>query len=126
LASTEWLDGFQANDQICKYLDNARKRINLKKPAMLVYDSFKGHLDDLVKAKFHKSGVDLAVIPSGLTSICQPLDVAINKPFMDYLRKEWLIWMSKGSAGKTPKGNICYARISEICTWIKCSWERIS
>ncbi|CAG8853582.1 19399_t:CDS:1, partial [Gigaspora margarita] len=52
------------------------------------------------------------VIPSGLTSICQPLDVAINKPFKDYLRKEWLIWMSKGSARKTPKGNLYHTRIS--------------
>ena len=56
---------------------------------MLVYDSFKGHLKASVKSKFHESDVHLAVIPGGLTSICQPLDVAINKPFKDYLRQEW-------------------------------------
>ena len=33
--------------------------------------------------------VDLAVIPGGLTSIYQPLDVTINKPFKDNLHKEW-------------------------------------
>ncbi|CAG8841367.1 2683_t:CDS:2, partial [Gigaspora margarita] len=31
-----------------------------------------------------------------------------------------------GGAEKTPKGNLRRARISNICTWIKHSWERIS
>ena len=75
-----------------KYVDflndirlNNRTRRN---PAMLVYDSFKGHLEESVKRHFHESGFDLAVIPGGLTSICQPLDISINKPFKDNLRKE--------------------------------------
>lgn len=81
---------------------------------MLVYDSFRGHLEDSVKNKFRKCGFDLAVIPSGCTSICQLLDVAINKPFKDNMRKEWHIWMSNGGAGKTAKGNLCCAGVSEI------------
>jgi len=67
-----------------------------KNPAMLVYDSFKDHLEGSVKKKIHESGFDLAVIPGGLTSICQPLDVSINKPFRDNLRKEWHTWMASG------------------------------
>lgn len=55
---------------------------------MIVYDSFKGHLEESVKNKFRESDFDLVVIPGRLTSICQPLDVAI-KPFKDNLRKEW-------------------------------------
>ena len=58
---------------------------------MLVYDSFKGHLGESVKSKLHESGIDLAVIPGELTSICQPLDVSINKPLKDNFRKEWHI-----------------------------------
>ena len=53
-------------------------------PAMLVYDSFKGHLEVSVKSKFRESDVHLAVISGRLTSICQPLDVTINKPYKDY------------------------------------------
>ncbi|CAG8511857.1 17028_t:CDS:2, partial [Racocetra persica] len=66
-----------------------------------------------------------AVIPSGLTSICQPLDVAINKPFKDNLRKEWHLWMAKGGAGKTAARNLRRARISDVCEWVKNSWEQI-
>src|ERR1044072_5517344 len=70
-------------------------------PMMMVYDSLKGHLEDSVKSKYRDSRFDLAVIPGGLTSICQPLDVAINKPFKDNLRKEWHLWMASGGAGLT-------------------------
>lgn len=57
--------------------------------SMMVYDSFRGHLEDSIKEKFKENNVNLAVIPGGLTSICQPLDVAINKPFKDHLHQEW-------------------------------------
>lgn len=33
---------------------------------------------------------DLAVIPGGLTSILQPLDVSLNKLFKNGIRKKWM------------------------------------
>ena len=62
---------------------------------MMVYDSFRGHLEESVKMKFWDSGIDLVVIPGGLTGLCQPLDVTINKPFKDNLCKKWHIWMAE-------------------------------
>jgi hypothetical protein len=93
---------------------------------MLVYDSFKGHLVEPVKDKFHESGIHLAVIPGGLTSVCQPLDVSINKPFKDALRREWHAWMAGGGAGETASGNLRRASFSDVCLWIKRAWEGIS
>ena len=40
----------------------------------------------------------MAVIPGGLTSVLQPLDVCLNKPFKDHQRKMWVEWMTSGSA----------------------------
>ncbi|CAG8676174.1 11859_t:CDS:2 [Gigaspora margarita] len=77
-----------------KYLDDEKKNGPKKDLAMLVYDSFRDHLEDSVKNKFCKYGFNLAVIPSG--------------------------------AGKTAKGNLRHARIIDICTWVKNSWENIS
>ncbi|CAB4421032.1 unnamed protein product [Rhizophagus irregularis] len=84
-------------------------------PTMMVYDSFREHLEESVKTKFRDKGIDLAVIPGGLTSICQPLDVTINKPFKDNLRKEWHIWMAGSGAETTTSGNFRHARLSDIC-----------
>jgi hypothetical protein len=108
------------------YIDESRTNSETKIPAMMVYDSFRGHLEESVKQKFHENGFDLAVIPGGLTSICQPLDVAINKPFKDNLRKEWHIWMANGGAGETAAGNLRRAKLSDVCGWVKRSWDNIS
>ena len=109
------------------YFNDIRSKNGTQRdPEMLVYDSFKGHLEESVKKEFHESGFYLAVIPGGLTSICQPLDVSINKPFKDNLRKEWHLWMADGGAGKTAAGNLCRAKLSDVCTWVKRSWEGIS
>ncbi|GES90224.1 pogo transposable element with KRAB domain [Rhizophagus clarus] len=67
-----------------------------------------------------------SVIPGGLTSLCQPLDVAINKPFKANLRKEWHLWMAAGGAGQTNKGNLRRAKFSDVCAWMKRSWDGIS
>ena len=49
--------------------------------SLLVLDSFRGHLVDSVKQQFISKKTDLAVIPGGLTSKLQPLDVMINHSF---------------------------------------------
>ena len=97
-----------------------------KEPAMMVYDSFWGHLEESVKTKFKQHNFHLAVIPAGLTSLCQPLDISINKPFKDNLQKEWHEWMVQGGAGVTVAGNLKRARISDVCECVKCSWDAIS
>ena len=118
-----WMDTKLMNDYVDYLKDTGIS--GPRTPKMMVYDSFKGHLEDSVKKKFHEAGFDLAVIPGGLTSVCQPLDVAINKPFKDNLRKEWHLWMANGGAGQTPAGNLRRARLSDICNWIKCLWDAI-
>ena len=62
----------------------------------LVYDAFEAHVTDRVKALLNWEKTDLAVIPGGLTSILQPLDVSLNKPFKDGVRRRWMQWMAEG------------------------------
>ena len=54
-----------------------------RRKSLLVYDSFEAHITDTVKASFKYENTELAVIPGGLTSLLQPLNVSLNKPFKD-------------------------------------------
>lgn len=120
-------NGWMDSELMKRYIDFLNSvRNNDGSPMLMVYDSFRGHLEESVKEKFKENGYNLAVIPGGLTSLCQPLDVAINKPFKDNLRKEWHIWMANGGAGQTAGGNLRRAKFSDVCGWVKRSWEKIS
>lgn len=50
-------------------------------------DSFEAHKTEEVKRSFKCENTDLAVIPMGLTSVLQHLDVCLNKPFKDSQNK---------------------------------------
>ncbi|GBB86768.1 hypothetical protein RclHR1_01320003 [Rhizophagus clarus] len=98
-----WMDSELMNWYIDYLGDETNKRTGAGAPKLMVYDSFRGHLKKSVKEKFCDYGFDLGVIPGGLTSLCQPLDVMINKPFKANLRKEWHLWMAAGVLDKLIK-----------------------
>ncbi|CAG8829211.1 36424_t:CDS:1, partial [Gigaspora margarita] len=56
---------------------------------MLVLDLFSAHISDQTKLALSSGNTDLAIIPGGLTSLCQPLDICLNKPFKDKLYQYW-------------------------------------
>ena len=65
-----------------------RPRALLNLPSMLCLDTFWGHLTDEIKNKIHRMKGEL-VIPAGLTSVIQPLDVTVNKPFKARLSEQY-------------------------------------
>ena len=72
--------------------------------ALLVWDSFCGHLTDSVKELLARRNVDVAVIPGGLTPVLQPLDKCLIKPFKTRVRAQYQAWMVNGPFTYTPWG----------------------
>jgi hypothetical protein len=91
----------------------------------LVLDAFKGHLTEAVKARLRKGNNDLAVIPGGMTSQLQPLDVSVNKPFKGYLKEECEQWLCSGNLPQTKTGKIKKAPASVVANWVSKAWEKI-
>jgi len=104
---------------------NKRPGALLNQRSMLVWDMFRAHITDDVKAAVKSRNTDLCVIPGGLTSMLQPLDVCLNKPFKDRLRQTWTAWMTSGSAKTTKGGNLQKPDITVVCQWVVDAWESI-
>ncbi|GES85817.1 pogo transposable element with KRAB domain [Rhizophagus clarus] len=74
-----------------------RKRIsNLQ--SLLVLDLFSAHIVDSVKRRFGEKNTNIAVIPGGLTSRLQPLDVSMRRNYNE--------WMVEAVKELTPAGNL--------------------
>jgi hypothetical protein len=94
----------------------------LRKPALLVCDQFKSPVTEATKRRVKDLNTQLAVIPGGLTSQLQPLDVSINKPFKAFLREEWMKWMNTPHHDLTPTEQMMQPTISQVCEWVKMSF----
>ena len=75
--------GWMNESEMLYWIENVWvKRARLSNPqSLLVLDSFSAHIVDTVKRRFREKNTEIAVIPGGLTSRLQPLDVSINKSF---------------------------------------------
>lgn len=97
----------------------------MRKRSLFVWDMFCGHLIDAVKRTSRELNTVMAVIPGGLMSVLQPLDVWINKPFKDRLRKLWNEWMISGTGTLTKGGNMQKPDITVVTAWVKEAWESL-
>ncbi|GFV23941.1 HTH CENPB-type domain-containing protein [Trichonephila clavipes] len=83
------------------------------------------HLTDNTKKLLTECNTDTVVIPGGLTSLVQPLDVCINKPFKQNLKREWNMWMLEGEKSFTKGGQMRHASLEIVYDWIIKPWNEI-
>lgn len=84
-----WVD----EGQMLKWIKEVWVKYTKKAPSLLFYDTFSAHLTDAVKESFKQCNTTVVLIPGGLTSVLQPLDVSINKPVKSHLRQSWVEYM---------------------------------
>ena len=83
---------------------------------LLIIDKASSHIADEVLEKCCGNLRDVSILPGGCTSIMQPLDVAINRPFKNYLKELYI----KHCLEK----NNTFAKIkkTDILEWIGMIW----
>jgi hypothetical protein len=60
---------------------------------LIILDQYKCHLMASVVNRIEDLGVQVEHIPGGVTGLCQPVDVGINKPFKNYVVRQWEEYM---------------------------------
>ena len=116
-----WMDESGVKEWIRQCLPRTRNH----EQSLLVWDSFRAHLTDEVKAALKQRKIDVAVIPGGLTPVLQPLDKCLNKPFKDNIRKKYLAWMISGPFEYTPSGKKKAPTRNLVLRWVNEAWREI-
>ncbi len=131
-----WMDG----ELMLEWLEGVwNKSCQFNRPgaeSLLVMDSFSTHLTDAIAEKLKKSKVHTVVIHGGCTSVLQPLDVSLNKPFKAILRQLWQQYMldsaeeleKKRAEGSTPvsKMKITAPSKQTMVDWITAAWLELA
>lgn len=97
----------------------------LRNRSLLVLDAFRCHRMPVVKNILEKDKTDLAIIPGGMTSILQPLDVCVNKPFKHALKRKWNAWLVDDKHTYTAGGRMRAPTLAEIAQWIDEIWRNL-
>lgn len=85
------------NDEIfVNYINDViRPYLNGRKGALLL-DSYGAHWTEKVLETANKIGLEFILVPKGLTSLCQPLDISFNGPFKIARTHLWIKERSNG------------------------------
>lgn len=108
-----WMD----TDLMIDWIDAVRRKragADLRVLSMLVLDLFRCHISQRVKDKLAKCSPTLVIIPGGMTSQLQPLDVCLNKPTKDYVRAAYNEWLTAYEHTLTPAGRLKKATLDDL------------
>lgn len=118
--------GWVNENEMLWWIENIwSKRAPNNPRSLLILDSFRAHLVDPVKQRLLTHHTNMAVIPGGLTSKLQPLDVSINKSFKAKIRVFYNHWMSETIHDLTPSGRIKRPSYSQLALWVVVAWESL-
>ena len=104
------------------------ERPNPQTPILLLVDDFSGHWTAKVNAYAASIGVHLLKVPPSYTAVCQPADIAWNRPFKAHLRAQWVASLREQLAKHTgdDRFKMIAPKRGDIAAWIHTSWEKLT
>ena len=94
----EFNDKAYMNDSLfLRYIEHHLAPVLQGRPTLFVIDLMGSHKTPAVLEKLRTHNITPSLIPGGCTSLVQPLDVSINKPFKDLMREhtDWAIFTAE-------------------------------
>ena len=81
---------------ILPYVERVRYDIgNQSAAALAIFDNFKGQITSACFSLLEENNIHYVLLPANTTDKLQPLDVAVNKPAKDFIRRKFEEWYSQ-------------------------------
>ncbi len=86
-------NGWMTTEEYHRWLVQVVKRKDDRR--LLILDSYSPHKSAVhITTANDRCNADVLIIPGGCTSIVQPMDKCINKPFKESMKASWQEWMT--------------------------------
>lgn len=81
---------------ILPYVNRVRQELdNEDQAALVIIDNFKGQITPDMTTLLEDNDIHTCLLPANTTDRLQPLDIAVNKPAKDFLKKKFELWLSE-------------------------------
>ena len=79
---------------IVPYINHVRESAGNDAPALIIMDNFKGQVTSAVNNLLEANNIHVCLLPPDTTDRLQPLDISVNKPAKDFLKRKFEEWYS--------------------------------
>ena len=79
---------------ILPYVKRQRDAFDDTTAALVIMDNFKGQITDSVNSLLEANNIQVTLLPANATDLLQPMDIAVNKPAKEFLKRRFEQWYS--------------------------------
>ena len=76
---------------IIPYIEGVHDTIG-DKPALVIMDNFKGQITRSINDMLELHNIHVTLLPPNTTDLLQPMDISVNKPAKDFLKRKFKEW----------------------------------
>lgn len=100
----------------------------MDQPVLLLLDDFSGHWTDEMLECARRLNVELVKVPPRYTSVCQPADIAWNRPLKTRLHNYWVSFIREQvkSIEKDRTVKVQGPGRAQLSAWLHVAWTALS
>ncbi len=79
---------------IVPYVQRMREDFGSDQSALVIMDNFKGQITTTINNLLETNNINVCLLPANTTDLLQPMDISVNKPAKDFLKRKFEQWYS--------------------------------
>ena len=99
---------------IVPYVQAVWEEVGNDKAALVIFDNFKGQVSASVTRLLESNNIHVCLLPPNITDVLQPMNVAVNKPAKDFIKRQFEQWYSEEVMKQLDGKDMEYLQVAAI------------